>query len=537
LAAAGATQAEELLLELDLTGGELRDFIATCSPELAQRLQNIHDGRTQVRKVPYGTKIICEDADGWWLEAHTDAYSGNRDPKYQICDAVVRIENILRTADERSYYQGVVLFKGHTVPFTEKTETLDKGFWDWLRHLLTGKGLGAPTSVTTWTRRLLDISLRFCQPETIYGADVVGWDGERRQFNFPKFAIRLPGEVLDDPACLHTDPNIPGCNLVRPEVLGQQAITVLSARNEETQIFWAMAACVANNVLGPALNFTPRSILLEGDGARAIGPAAAVHLGCIQAEAASTQSFRSTIEQCGNHHWPVVFEFTKAIPWNMLDAWMRKRDRVILKASSPAANVLGVRQRWNIISCHRKLGSMQLICDVANRILPAYILDLCERRLWVPQKNPDETDNLLDDMANWLHRHGGDPEAVRRARKILRVPGRPTVEVYFVELLRYLRQEQRLVLVQAEFDQGKSQIPKIIDGGKEVNQAWIPQRSVIDLVEAAASLPLDLLPVTQALQQRGCLVREGKRNGKMGWLVRADWLDKQLSDLEAQHVE
>jgi hypothetical protein len=372
----------------------------------------------------------------------------------------------------------------------------------------------------------------------IHGADVVGWDSSRRQFNFPKFAIRLPGEVINDHVCLFTDPHVPGQHLIRPESLGQVTIQTLSAHNEETQIFWATAACVINNVLAPALNFVPRGILLEGAGAQVIGAASAVRLGCNEFEVASTTAVQQFMQNHGSHHWPTLFQFTKTPTWNTLDAWLSTgvTHRVIFKTPSPTANVLGVRQQWNIITCHRKLGSMQLVRDVAARILPAYVHDLCGRRLWVPQKNDDETDNILADMANWFHRRGGDPVAVLRAKEILRVPGRPTSDVYFMELLRYLHQERRITKMRAGFDNIGSQLPKIIDN-RETNQIWIPQRSVIDLAEATASIPLDLLLVTQALEQRGCLQAEVEHNDKMGWVVDADWFNKQWSDLEAQHVE
>ena len=244
------------------------------------------------------------------------------------------------------------------------------------------------------------------------------------------------------------------------------------------------------------------------------------------------------MQEHGSHHWPTLFQFAKAPTWNTLDAWLSTgvKHRVIFKATTPTANVLGVRQQWNIVICHRKLGSMQLVRDVAPRILPAYVQDLCGRRLWVPQKHDDETDNILDDMANWFHRHGGHPTAVLRARDILRVPGRPTADVYFMELLRYLHREGRLAKIRLNFDDVGGSLPKIIDD-KDADQIWVPQRSVIDLVEATASLPLDLLPATKALESHGCLQDERERGGKLGWVIDADWFNKQWLALEAQYVE
>lgn len=531
-------QAEELLLELEITGGELREFISTCESKLAARLQGIHDGRVSVRKISYGKHVICEDEDGWSVEGVViDAY-GNRNPHHRICDVVVRIEHILRTSNDRSYYRGIVRFAGKTIPFTEKVETLDKGMWAWLKSLLAVNGLGAPTGLGNWTRKIMDIAIRFCQPDVIWEADVVGWDTERKQFNFPKFAIRLPGEVIEDHICLVTDPHVPGQDLVKPEFLGQRALQVLSEHNEETQVFWAIAACITSNVMAPALNFVPRGILLDGLGAQAIGAAAAVRLGCSEFNVPNMAAIKRAIQSCGNHHWPTLFRLGKTLNLNALDAWLSAgvTHQVIFKMPTATVNVLGIRQQWNIITCHRKLGSMQLVKDVAPQVLPAYVRDICARRLWVPQNHPDETDNTLDDMSSWFHRQGGDPTAVLQARRVLRVPGQPLGEVYFMELIRYLYKEGRLVKVQQGFDNVGGQVPKIVDHRKQ-NQIWIPQRNLIDLVEAIASIPLDLLPVTHALEQCGCLQGEVEQHGKMGWTVDAAWFDKQWDDLEAQHTE
>ncbi len=531
-------QAEELLLELGITGGELREFISTCRSKLAKRLQGIHDGRTSVRKISYGRHVICEDEGGWSVEGAIINACGDRNPHHRICDVVVRIEHILRTSNNRSYYRGIVRFGGKTIPFTEKVETLDKGTWAWLKSLLTANGLGAPTGLGPWIRKIMDIAIRFCPPDVIWEADVVGWDVERKQFNFPKFAIRLPGEVVDDHVCLLTDPHVPGRDLIKPESLGQQALQALSEHNVETQIFWAVAACVANNVMAPALNFVPRGILLDGLGAQAIGAAIAVRLGCSEFDVRDVVAAKRTMQSCGNHHWPALLRFGKTLNLGALDAWLSTgvTRQVIFEMPTATASVLGIRQQWNIVICHRKLGSMQLVTDAAPRVLPAYVQDVCERRLWVPQKHPDETDNTLDDMSSWFHRQGGDPTAVLQARRVLRIPGRPLGEVYFMELIRYLYKEGHLENIQWGFDNTRGQVPKIVDHRKQ-NQIWIPQRSMTDLVEAVASIPLDLLLVTRALKQCGCLQGEVEQRGKMSWVVDATWFDKQWDDLEVQHTE
>jgi hypothetical protein len=532
LDASTQSQMEELLLELDITGGELREFIAGCPPTLAKQLQDIHDGRSTVRKVPYGKRVINESSSGWAVEGGVIHPHGSREKGFVICNAILRIESILHASDGRSYYQGVVLFKNETVEFTEKVGTLDAGAWEWMKKLLVGHGFETPTALSMWTSRVMDISLRFCQPEVIWGADVVGWDTARRQFNFPKFVIQSTGDVVNDKTCLFPDPDAPGQDLVKPGPLGRQAIQALTEHNEETQIFWAMAACVANNVIAPALNFDPRGVLLDGIGAQAIGSAAAIHLGCNEFGAADGVKVQCMIDNHRSQRWPIMFHKTWPKVLGTLDA----TQQVIFKMPTATVNVLGIRQQWNIITCHRKLGSMRLVKDAAPRVLAAYIRDLCERRLWLKKKHPSETDNILDDMSGWFHRQGGDPVAVLRARNILRVPGRPTGEIHFMELLRYLRREGAITQIRDGYDDVGDRMPTLADSD-ERKEIWIPQRSIIDLVEASASIPLDLLPVTRTLQQCGCLRGEIERDGKMGWAVDAVWFYEHWDALEAKHLE
>ncbi len=82
----------------------------------------------------------------------------------------------------------------------------------------------------------------------------MGWDQLNRQFNFPQFAIRPGGEITTDFSCLFDNDMLPARDLPPPGMFPRKHIDDLSERNDETQIFWATAACVAANIVTGAVN-------------------------------------------------------------------------------------------------------------------------------------------------------------------------------------------------------------------------------------------------------------------------------------------
>jgi len=510
---------EELFTEMGFNDADRRKFIESCSEELQEKIRKIYEARPTVRRVHYGKHIVCESEGCWWVD---DAKQS------KIANAIVRIEKTLRASNGRSYYQGVVLFDGKKVEFLERTDRLDRNLWVWCREYLRDTGVGIPNFTKSWEKDAFQLSTLFCTPKIVKGVDTVGWDEERRQFNFPQFAISGSGELLSDYVCLFRGPVTPGENLPPPTNFTKDEVEILGDDNDESRIFWALAAGVAFNIVAPAINMLPCGVLLDGDGAQAIGKMAASYLGCPE-----MPKMTPRLMEQQQHNWPTVIEMSDYM-LQQHQAWLMSptRNNAVLMISSPACRVLGIRQHWNIIRCRRKLGSMQLLNRLASRVLPAYIEDLCSRRLYYEHLAENGIETILRDMANWfLRARQGNSHTILSALDLMELPGTYPAWRHFVELLYELVTRGRLGTLWEGFD---SRDTKSILFDRENQRAWLPQRQIVDGIEAVAGISPDTLLITKTLEDSDVLLEERKHAGHLGWVLRSDWLEKQFETVKAK---
>ena len=123
------------------------------------------------------------------------------------------------------------------------------------------------------------------------------------------------------------------------------------------------------------------------------------------------------------HRWPIMLHsaFTN-VNFAAIDSWLTKPQarQSILTTSFYTAQVLGTRGTWNVIHCPSKLGTLHGIDTTARKVMPAYLQNLCSRRLDVAYNHTNPVLVALDDLARWFKDEcGGDPETVQNAHKVL----------------------------------------------------------------------------------------------------------------------
>jgi len=512
---------EELFIELGFNDSERRDFIKSCTPDIQERLRKIYESRPTVRRVQYGKNTICESEGCWYV---------NDDRQSRIANAIVRIEKTLRASNGRSYYQGIVLFEGKSVDFLERTDRLDKNLWKWCSEFLRDKGVGIPNFTTNWDRHAFQIATLFCKPQIINGVDTIGWDPVRRQFNFPQFAIDANGELLSDYVCLFRGSVTPAEHLPPPSSFTKDEVAMLGDDNDESRIFWAVAAGVASNIVAPAVHAPTQGIILDGPGAQTIGKMSALYTGCPELPRMTPGLLESQ-----EHTWPIVFELSSS-ELKRHQTWLMSpsRGQAVMSVGSVAARILGIRQHWNIIRCQRKLGSMQLLNRLASRVLPSYLEDLCSRKLYYEHVAPTVIESILRDMADWFLRTcHGDSHVVLSALDLMELPESKPAWEHFIELVYELLCQGRLQTVWSGFDDSD---PKSIVFDRDSQEAWLPQRSIIDGAEALAGIQPDTLLITKTLQDSEVLLDEREHAGHLGWVLRSDWLEKQFETVKKGEV-
>lgn len=511
---------EAIFLQLGLQGRELLDFIKGCKPELRERLKYIHDHRVFAAKIRFEKQWVFEKQDGWYLEKGGD----------RISNAIVRVEQVLTTLDNKSYYRGHIKFEGKSYPFTEKATTLDRGMLAWAQGYLRDVAkAGVCEFYPSWNKKSLQLTLAFHTPTYAQGVELIGWDAENRQFNFPKFSITAGGQVTDDFSCLFDHDTVPARDVPVPGPLPTKHKEALSDVNDETQIFWATAACVAANIIAPAVNRNPVPILLDGEGAYGVGLAAATRMGCIEAGCQSRNDVSITIANTrGPHQWPLAVVSSGGLrpgPW--LDS--EPAQNCLYQLPWATNRVLAMRGRSNMIVHERKLGSMQLAHHAAPYVLPNYIQDLYRRSIMLAEDQPDLAGNVLDDMSDWFARVGGNREAVEAAHRILHTPGKTPPRRWFSELVFRLFEEGSLTTIRTKFQDSKTATAGIVQvDDEDKSLVWVSQDRFSDAVKAAGSVPPDLLLITKSLEKADILVSEPDYRKEQGWLLSGDWWTKKL---------
>lgn len=514
---AAASRVEELILRAGLRGQALRDLIDGSDQALQERLSRLSLRQSFVRSAKVGCHTIYEKDDSWY-----DAKGA------LICNCIIHFEQLIKVQhSDRAFARGIIRFAGKTYPFfIPAGRSLDRGILDWAHDFLLDQGAGPLVYNPQWNRRIRSIAYQFHRPDLRISTDTIGWDPQDGgRFNFPTFSITSAGVVSDDFACLFYGQDVPCQNLGKPDTLPRKAIAGLSAYNEETQVFWATAACVLHNVIAPAMNAPTVGTVLDGEGAQALGRAAAKHLGCPLIEQTAGQSATGRIaSQVLRHRWPCYVSLSaKAIATAAAKDWFtgQAASNTITPLPWATARVLGIRDTWCIIHCNRKLGSMQLVSTAAEYVVPAYLQDLCARRLDILRHGPSGINDLLHDLADWFARLRGDKGAVLAARQVLELPGLTSPVQHVMDLIARLIGDNVMPVVRDEIAPPHA-------ARAAIGEVQIPQRAFSEAVERISGIPPDVLLVTKTLAAAGVLLGEVEIHDDRYWRLQETWWCKEL---------
>lgn len=494
-------ESTELLLQLKMSPGGVRRFIQTSMPDLRERLLRLYDGRLESRRVQLGSTYVIDEPAGWRLERTGEL----------IADFSVRLTQSLQTTGGRAYYQGSVLHNGVPYDFIEAAELLEKDLWGWARDFLRQRGAGVAVFEPRYQRQALRIALALHTPQVVRGVDVVGWDEERRQLNFPKFSLLLGSFDPAGPACLPDVPGLPGFTLEAPEPLTKPEILALSAVTDETAIVWAVMACALSAPLARPLRRSICGLALAGAGAAGVGGAVLAALGCVPQPADA------------EHDWLAPFGGKQA-PGGKLNAdWVASAaaKRSVVTVSPATAAALLPRVGWHVVRSEARLGALQLLsARTLARFASAYLQSAVSRRFALLGASPHLVDNVLTDMTAWFIGEGGDPAAGEAARKLLAVSGPNAAALAVSELLADAWRRGMLRRERRGFD-APSTTPAVIDDG---DTTIVPQHAFSVAVERMTGLLPDLLLIGDAARSAGALVDEVSTAHGQAWVFKANWL-------------
>ena len=507
--------AESTLLRMEFSNEAYKQFIAGCDADLKQRVEGMRDHVDFSRRVRYSGRTIHERGGAWYF-----------DNDEVVCDAIVRIEQVITSSRHRTYYKGVIKFQEREIPFLEQAQTIEKRGFEWLLSYVRDIANGGVISYAPqFTRRLAGLAIIFHTPDQVNGVEQVGWDVDRQHFQLPKYAIKLGGEVDTASHCLFDGELVPGRRLPQPDGnLPSRHTTTLSAVHDESALVWGTAAAVLHRLISEPLRRPGKGLLFDGEGAKSIGETAAILLGCPELLYDPREPVVKTAQRVHPHAWPAVL---RCPPSRTLTpgAWLTTPEAANLLVAQPSVTVqvLGLRQTWNVLRCPRKLGSLQLTTDAVPYILPHYLQDVCRRRFLTAEGNNLLTlGDVVTDLADWFGGQGGNRAAVLNCKTMLEAAESTTAARYFVRLVAYAVGQgvARSGFASRVSDADVSYL-------EDEPYVWIAQNPISQTAEEFGGLPLDVLPVSQVLSTEGALADETSRQGALGWLVHREWWDTQ----------
>jgi len=356
---------EELLLRLRLDKAGMAAFLAGCAPDNRSRFAEILGPRSGLDCVQVGSGYILRTPAGWVRQKTGEL----------ITDAPPRVDRVVHLPGAgRSFYQGVIPWKGEEIPFVAPKADFERGPLSWAYDHLVENGHGAPRVQRRWDQHAMAILTHLHAPayESLTGR--VGWDRDARAFDFPGFSIgrdSLAPEFLPGAG-------VPGRNLRPPSPLTAAEVAALSRRDDATVAFWAAAATILASAIAPAVGAPSPSVVLVGDGAQHAGMLAALALGCTVVEpgVAGPASAWVAAEEA---RWPVAYG-PRIAPRDHLVGLPRP---AVACASAFDAAILAVAG-WQVVRGDGPAGRVAASLCGGDRIVPCYLAHLAARKYALP---------------------------------------------------------------------------------------------------------------------------------------------------------
>ncbi len=443
LNSAPSAQVDILLESLELSPRESESLQQGLGGPAGERFAAMEPHRLRGKQIVVGGYTIEETSEGWLA----------RKPGMEqlVCDHPLRVESIYRSVDGNVGYGVVVHLPHETVHFVAlECDLKRRTLFDIVADELRDRAYEHFSFVRhKWAKLSLSLALGFSDPQVIPHADRVGWNPARMRFQFPQFAILSGGDIDSTPMPIVREPfGMPALDLMSPAP-SRQAITRLSRSEPETRVIWALAACVAHNVLAKNCTREPLGVILDGPLAHETGGSAARALGCgfVDHYDRRNQSvLRFVSGVCRAHNFPCLVDEGILSRPEISIAWIDDPHLryAILPFSAATATAVALHHGFVRIRSYEDPIPLGTLASAAGWIIPSYLEDLCRRKKVIKfAVNQNEIISVLHDLASWFERVGGNPKVILEAEQLLFVDSAAPARA-LVELVEHLRSNNEI---------------------------------------------------------------------------------------------
>jgi len=414
------TKIERHVQRMQVDGVDLEREIKKCGSTTQRRVRGMFDQASQrVGRLITG-KTVVERSGGWFER-------GRLGQESLISDGIVRIDRILyQRTQKQTYAQGRIIYHGQSVDFCEPQEQLEKQGLRWAQDVLLQRGIGFMNFNPYFHHRLVDLARVFLEPKVETAITSIGWNEEQRQFVFPKFAIDERGEVVCQNNMILDRP-IPAQLLQRPDYcLTPEELDRAKGKGNATKVFWAVLGSMIANIIAPACQQRRTGIALVGAGAEQMGQALASALGCLTIEMESAKDVRRALELEQSHGWPMLAlerrPLQRRFRRELLSSDRRSERNLMFGVDWVESRMLALGGKWSVIEERNKVEVRPELMEFAAKFVPAYIQDLCRRRMVLGhwrELSDAHTENVLRDKARFAKEQGGHAAPILAAGKLI----------------------------------------------------------------------------------------------------------------------
>ncbi len=528
LSALDLGSAEILLTRMEFTPEQMREFVAGCDSVLRARLEQCDPHRVSHRRIVVSGKSIVETAAGWMIDGTEE----------RLCNAPVRIEEILTTDAGDSYLRGVVPFPHGDAGFTVAKRQVDRrGLFPCVRDSLLEQDAVNFNFQQRWAKRSAFIAMEFHPPQYVKAADSLGWNASRRCFLFPTFSITFGGDVRKNSLPLLIDKKVPARHLHAPDNLSRRHLAMLSSVTPDVSLTWALAACILHNLIAPAMFRKSCGIVLDGDRAQMTGRTVARALGCAQVDLRGRHRNTTILERlneaCCRHGWPAVVLSSGRTRTPVTAEWIDAVGprNAILSLDAYTAVAVASYPGFFRICCPGPPSPIGELRRAAAAIVPAFLQDACARKLRFESAAEHRVFAIVDDMARWFGSLRGDEAAVRAARQVLFIDSRASFRS-LVELVFRMDEAGDIAGHRAGYRLPGWNRPTVVyhkaSDGRPAT-VHVPARQINSILADRRMPVLDLAAVKRSLMERNLLLDTDCSQSDEVWIFSEHWWDEELS--------
>lgn len=498
-------QVENLLRETQAKGTDITKLLNRCSRPLRLRCEAALAPVVAPKQVADGKRTIIDTAEGWYCRHGTTTTL--------ISEAKLVIDQALYNPfDDAAYYCGRVVYKDQDIPFCEKRETVETDTLRWMQTYAVKAGIGLPNYDAKWRGNAVSVALQFKPAEIAEGLLAVGWDDEKRCFDFQN-------HQLDQFGACHPQtkrviwPQTPA-NVLQPLALTPLDLEPLLDNTAENRLFWAFTAIQATSCLNPVFGYQEIGAALNIPDAGKMLNQIAQAAGCLTFPL-TTKSLPEALEQEQRHRWPIAVGLVDKPQKQLLREYTEALSdrRCLVKANWWQVRTL-VLQGWLGLETGCKTPLSLPALKLVPGILSTYLASLLSRNCAFVSKADRPLALVQDDLRYWLEDLNVDSTVLQESHRLF-----IAAESSFCDLLCSMLTDGYTQIVPAEFSPDS-----ITRTGQEL---FIPQAVLLGFIDKKTGLDLAAETISQ---HAGALV---SRKQIKGWLVPEKRLATQLAALRA----